>query len=405
MASSSIGTGRPKTRGIVLNSIRAARTISRIELAARTGVTPATITQVVRELMDHGLVVEVGRGASTGGKPRTLLQLNPQARYAVGVLLERNICVLVIVDLNGRQVARTSFPGTALLPPEKALALVAAQVDALIDAAGVARERVLGVGLATYGPQDRQAGVLLTHMPTAEWFEYPIAQRLSKLLSLPVLLDNDAAAAAIGEYWLGAVKQGTYGCLYMASGLGGGVVVDGEVYRGSSSNGVAIGHITVDINGRPCGCGNYGCLANYADPSAVIEQALNESSLGRRLGLDPGDTDVMTAFRRIATAADAGDPDALRLIERSGRLLGTAAVTMASLFDLDLIVLAGPSLAAAASLYQSVIEEEVQRRTFVRPAHPVRVITSVSGSDAAAIGGAVLVLQGELAFLELGTPA
>ncbi|WP_165977277.1 ROK family protein [Nonomuraea diastatica] len=156
------------------------------------------------------------------------------------------------------------------------------------------------------------------------------------------------------------------------NGFGGGVVVDGEVYRGSSSNGVAIGHITVDINGRPCGCGNYGCLANYADPSAVIEQALQESSLGGRLGLNASDTDVITAFRRIATAADAGDPEALTLIEGSGHLLGTAAVTMASLFDLDLIVLAGPSLAAAASLSRSVIEEEAQRRTFVRQAHPVR---------------------------------
>jgi predicted NBD/HSP70 family sugar kinase len=401
MATSPTGTGRPKTRGIVLNSIRTARTISRIELAATTGVTPATITQVVRELMEHGLVVEVGRGASTGGKPPTLLQLYPHARYAVGVLFERNLCVIVILDLSGKQVARTSFSGTALLPPEQALPLVAARVGALIDTAGVARDKVLGVGLATYGPQDRQAGVLLTHQPTAAWFGYPIAPRLSELLGLPVLLDNDAVAAAIGEYWLGAVEQDTYGCLYMASGIGGGVVVDGEVYRGRSSNGVAIGHITIDLNGPHCDCGNYGCLGNYADPTAMIEQALKESSLGRRLGLDPGDTDVITAFGRIATAATAGDPEAVTLIERSGRLLGTAAVTMASMFDLELIVLAGPSLTAAAPIYHAVIEEEVQRRTFARRAHPVRVITSVSGSDAAAIGGAVLVLQDELAFLEL----
>ncbi|WP_182884235.1 ROK family transcriptional regulator [Microbispora sp. H10885] len=405
MATSPIGAGRPKTRGIVLNRIRKARTISRVELAADTGVTAATITQVVRELMDLGLVVEVGRGASTGGKPPTLLQINPHARYAVGVLFERNICIIVIVDLTGRQVARTAFPGTALLPPEQALSLVASRVDALIETAGVDRGRVLGVGLATYGPQDRQAGVLLTHQPTAEWFRYPVAPRLSELLGLPVLLDNDAAAAAIGEYWLGAVESGTYGCLYMASGLGGGVVIDGEVYRGVSSNAVEIGHITIDFNGGPCDCGNFGCLGNYVEPAAVIRQALKESSLGQRLELDPADTDVMTGFARIATAAVAGDPAALTLIERSARHLGTAAVTMTSLFDLDLIVLAGPSFTTAASIYQSVIEEEVQRRTFARRAHPVRVVTSVSSSDAAAIGGAVLVLQGELALLELDVRA
>ncbi|WP_432932876.1 ROK family transcriptional regulator [Microbispora sp. CA-135349] len=405
MATSPIGAGRPKTRGMVLNSIRKARTISRVELAANTGVTAATITQVVRELMDLGLVLEVGRGASTGGKPPTLLQLNPHARYAVGILFERNICVIVIVDLTGRQVARTSFPGTALLPPEQALSLVASRVDALLDAAGVDRGKVLGVGLATYGPQDREAGVLLTHQPTAEWFGYPVAPRLSEILGQPVLLDNDAAAAAMGEHWLGAVEQDTFGCIYMASGLGGGVVVDGEVYRGISSNGVEIGHITIDINGEPCACGNYGCLGNYAEPTAVIRQAMEESSLGRQLELSPAATDVVTGFARIATAAIAGDPTARDLIERSARHLGTAAVTMTSLFDLDLIVLAGPSFATAGPIYQSVIEEEVQRRTFARRAHPVRVVTSVSGSDAAAIGGAVLVLQSELASLQLDARA
>jgi predicted NBD/HSP70 family sugar kinase len=405
MASGPVAASRSKTRGVVLDLIREARTISRVELAASAGLTPPTITQVVRELMDHGLVMEVGRGTSTGGKPPTLLQLNPQARYSVGVLFERNTCVVIVVDLAGQLVGRTSFHGTALLPPQEALPMVASRLEALLSTAGVDRDKVLGVGLVSYGPQDRQAGVLLTRQPTAEWLDYPIAPQLSELLKLPVLLDNDAAAAAIGEYWLGAVEpQSAYGCIYMATGIGGGVVVAGEVYRGSSSNSVEIGHICVDVDGQECDCGNRGCLENYAGPSAVIRQAFEASGLGRRLGLDPAGTDVLTDFGRIATAAGAGDPTARRLIERSAGYLGTAAVTMTTLFDLDLIVLAGPSFASAGAIYQSVIQEEMQRRSFARRAHPVRVVQSVSGSDAAAIGGAVLVLQSELALLDLRQP-
>jgi predicted NBD/HSP70 family sugar kinase len=385
----------------VLDLIRAARRISRIDLAVRSGLTPATITHVVRELLELGLVVEVGRGASTGGKPPTLIELNPQARYAVGVLYERNLCTITVVDLTGRPVARRSSPGTSLMPPGEALPLVASRVHNLLDDAGIERGRVLGTGLATYGPQDRQAGVLLTHQPTAEWFEYPIAGRLSELLELPVLLDNDAAAAAIGEHWLGAVESGPFGCLYMASGVGGGVVVDGMLYRGSSGNGVEIGHITVELGGPPCDCGNFGCLGNYADPRAVIGQAMQVPGLAARLGVDPADSDVISSFGRIAAAASAGDPEAGTLIERSARLLGTAAVTMVTLFDLERIILAGPSFASAMAVYQSVIQDEVQRRAFVRRAHPVRVVPSVSGSDAAAIGAAVLVLQSELTLLTL----
>ncbi|MEO6089373.1 MAG: ROK family transcriptional regulator, partial [Umezawaea sp.] len=217
VARSPIWASRPKTRGLVLDVIRAARTISRVELATATGLTGATISEVVRGLLGDGLVVEVGRGAPTGGKPRTLVQLNPPARYGVGVLLERNTCVIVVVDLAGRPVARTSFQGVASMPPEQALPMVASQVDALLTTAAVDRAKVLGVGLVSYGPQDRRAGVLLTPQPTEEWFDYPVARRLSESLGLPVLLDNDAAAAAIGEYWMGAVDpSSTYGCIYMA---------------------------------------------------------------------------------------------------------------------------------------------------------------------------------------------
>ncbi|MEO3929063.1 ROK family transcriptional regulator [Micromonosporaceae bacterium B7E4] len=397
MASSPIWASRLKTRGLVLDLIRAARTISRVELAAATGLTGATISEVVRELMGDGLVVEAGRGAPTGGKPRTMVQLNPLARFSVGVQLERNTCVIVVVDLAGRQVARTSFQGVATMPPGQALPLVASQVDALLATAAVDRDKVLGVGLVSYGPQDRRAGVLLTPQPTDQWLDYPVAQRVAESLGLPVLLDNDAAAAAIGEYWMGAVDpRSTYGCIYMATGIGGGVVVAGEVYRGSSSNSVEIGHISIDVNGDECPCGNVGCLENYAGPSALVRQAVATPGLAQRLALDPAGDDFLTEFARIAAAANAGDPEARGLVERSARYLGAAAVTMTSLFDVDVIVLAGPSFAVAGSIYQAVIQQEVDRRMFARRAHRVRVVPSVNGSDAAAIGGAVLVLQSEL---------
>jgi predicted NBD/HSP70 family sugar kinase len=382
---------------MVLDLIRAARTISRIELATTTGLTPPTISEVVRDLMTDGLVVEAGRGASTGGKPPTLLRLNPPARYSVGVQLERNTCVIVVVDLTGRQVARTSFRGTAQMPPELALPFLATQVNATLDAAAVDRDRVLGVGLVSYGPQDRHAGLLLTPQPTEEWGDYPVAPKLAEILGMPVLLDNDAAAAAIGEYWIGTVDpRSTYGCIYMATGIGGGVVVAGEVYRGSSSNSVEIGHISIDVHGDECPCGNRGCLENYAGPAAVVRQALDTPRLADQLMLDPTTTDFLTEFARIAAAANANNAQARHLIEQSARYLGCAAVTITSLFDLDLIVLAGPSFAVAGSIYQTLIQQEVNRRTFARRAHPVRVVPSVNGSDAAAIGGAVLVLQSEL---------
>ena len=399
MAISPTGASRLRTRGAILDMIRAAGTISRVELAAAAGLTSPTITQVVRELLAEGLVIEVGRGTSTGGKRPTLMRLNPQARYSVGVQFERNVCVIVVIDLAGRTVSRASFSGPASMPPDEALQVIAARVERLLAATGIDRSKVLGVGLVSYGPQDPHAGALQTPQPTAEWLGYPVTQRLMELVQLPVLLDNDANAAAIGEYWLGTVDAtATYGCIYMATGIGGAVVVGGTLYRGSSSNSVEIGHISLDVNGDECSCGNRGCLENYAGPSAVVRQAL-ATELGSRLGLDPQGTNALVDFTRITSAASAGDPAARTLIEQSARYLGSAAVTMTNLFDLDLIVLAGPSFGTASSIYQATIQAEIQQRRFGRQAPPVLVIPSANGSDAAAIGGAVLVLQGELTSL------
>ena len=397
MRTSPIQAGRGRTRGVVLDLIRGAGTISRVQLAADTGLTTPAISQIVRELIAGELVVEVGHGMSTGGKRPTLLQINPEGRYGIGVQLERNASVAVIVDLAGRAVARDAFPGIASLPPEQAIRLVAARVETLLHASGVDRRSVAGVGLVSYGPQDLAAGVLLSPQPTEEWRDYPIAGRIGDVLRLPVRLDNDANAAAIGEYWLGTVPPDcAFGCVYLASGLGGGVVVGGQLYRGSSSNTVEVGHITIDVNGRECTCGNRGCLENLAGPTAVVEQARAVPALGQRLGLAPEMTDVLADFRRVTTAAAAGDPDARALVQRSARYLGSAAATLTTLFDLDVIVLAGPGFGPAGTIYQAVMQDEVDRCGFARRAHPTRVVPSTNGSDAAAIGGAVLVLHGEL---------
>jgi predicted NBD/HSP70 family sugar kinase len=399
MAPSLLGVGRTRTRGVALDLIRAAGTVSRVDLAARLGLTAPAITQVVRDLIASDLVIEVGQGPSTGGKPPTLLQLNPKARYSVGVHLERNTCVIVVVDLAGSPVSRRTVFGAASMKPQQMLPIVASEINSLLSASGVVRDKVVGVGLVTYGPQDWPAGVLLTPQPTPEWLDYPVAEQLAEILRLPVRLDNDANAAAIGEYWLGSVDPGSaFGCIYMATGIGGAVVVAGKVYRGSSSNCVEIGHISVDVHGEPCTCGNRGCLESYAGPSSVIQRALATPDIARRLGLDPRSTDILTEFARITTAASTGDPAARTLIEQAARYLGHAAVTLTNLFDLDVIVLAGPGFGPAVALYQDVIQAELDQRWFSRRAHPVRLTPSANGDDAAAIGGAVLVLQNELTW-------
>lgn len=169
----------------------------------------------------------------------------------------------------------------------------------------------------------------------------------------------------------------------------------GQLYRGSTSNTVEIGHITVDINGERCTCGNIGCLENFAGPSVLLRQASAVPGLARRIGLDTAG-DTLSEFAKLTAAAGAGDAAATDLLARSARYLGCAATTMTMLFDVDAIVLSGPGFTGAAAVYQAVIQDEVDHRTKAWRQRPVRVVSSANASDAAAVGAAVLAMQSAL---------
>lgn len=387
------GSGRATTSGRMLDLLRTSGTLSRIELAELSGYTPATITHVVRRLIDDGLVREVGREQQGRGQPRRLLKLDPSAWYAVGIQLDRTTTTIVVVDFAGSRVATVGLRGTGTGGPGASIATLADHVTALLDSSDVPRGRVLGVGLVTHGPQDRGRGMLLTAQPTPDWQEFPLASTLSARLGLPVLLENDATAAAIGEHWAGTVPTETFGLIYMASGIGGGVVVEGDAYRGRASNAVEIGHVALGGSDTPCVCGNRGCAQAEAGPRAVVEQVLADENLAERLGIQGSVEDTLADFERVAQAWRAADPGATAILERSAGWIGRAAVTLVNLFDLDTVVLAGPAFVTTGPLYQRHVDAELQGHALSRALIRPRVLISTNVDTAAAIGGALQVLR------------
>lgn len=389
-------SGRAATRSAVLDLVRSHGTLSRVELAERTGLTPATITHVVRELVADGLVHEVGRQRS-GGSPRRLLAVDPSRWYAVGVQLDRCSATVVVLDFAGRTAARTTLRGSGHEAPDRYLALVARRVRALLDDTGVPAEHVLGVGVATHGPQDTERGVLLTPQPTPAWREHTLVTDLATRLGLPVRLENDATAAAVGEQWAGeqltAGAPATFGLVYCSSGLGGGVVVDGVAYRGLTGNAVELGHITLDRRGPRCRCGNRGCVEVVAGPEAVVARARAEPTLAH-LGLTGRPDDTLTGLDLVARAARDGNRAAARLLDDAGDALGVAAVTLANLFDLDVVVFAGPALRSTGEAVVRRVQSSLARAAYNRDLRPVRARLSTHGTTAAAVGVAVAVLRG-----------
>lgn len=384
---------------LILDAIRAAGTISRVGISKVTGLTGATVSNAVRKLIDDDLVVEIGRAESTGGKPRVLLELNPSARFAVGVHLDHGSITYVLANLAGSQVARMSRAGAGGDTPETVVDRIAKEIHLLIESAGIERERVLGIGLVSPGPLTSRAGMHLTPPFMRSWADFPLDTRLSEATGYGVILENDATASAIGEYWSGGTDgEGTFAALYMETGLGAGLLIGGSPYRGASSNAGEIGHTSADINGPQCWCGMHGCIELYAGPPVIVAQARKIPELALLAGLTelPENANISQQFAAIGRASLAGNLAATELLERSAKYVAHAAHTLANTLDIQMLVLTGASFTAASHIYIPAIRKVLDSTFFARANHQVEVRLSQSASTAASIGAAALILQAEL---------
>ncbi|MFI1397706.1 ROK family protein [Streptomyces sp. NPDC020681] len=258
------GANLPVLRGhnaaLVLELLRVAGEdgISRLELAEGTGLTPQAVSKITARLREEGLAAEAGHRASTGGKPRTVLRLVPSAGHAVGVHLDRDELTVVLLDLAGVGVGARTMPLDLGAGAEAVVGVVAREVESLPQA-----RRVLGVGVAMPGPLDHFAGVAQRVTGFPEWEGFPLRDALEARLGLPVVVDKDTNAAALGLALRapGAGESGdSFAYLHLGTGLGAGLVLGGALYRGARTGAGEFGHQVIQLDGPLCTCGRRGCI-------------------------------------------------------------------------------------------------------------------------------------------------
>lgn len=380
-------------RSRTLEHIRASGQISRVELAQISGLTQASISGIVAQTMADGLVVESGLTTPTRGKRRTLLQLNPSARHAVGIALEYDRIIHLVTDLSGHLVGRLVTSGTGDDDPTRVTRRIAGQLTGFLDSIAVDHASVVGIGLASPGPLDSRDGRLLCHKPTSDWYGFPVGHSLGEESGLPVVLDNDATCAAVGEYWVSSGDPAAVAAtVYMADGIGSGILLNGVAFRGSSSNPGELGHLSLDVNGPECPCGARGCLEMYATPAVIVDQALLDRGLVADLGLDERHPS-RTSFAKIGRAATRGHRASYDLIAHSASYLASAIVALSNILDLDEVTLCGPAFDTAGAIYGRIVQDRLRQQSLMRAIHPVDVQVSQTGADSAALGAAALVLQ------------
>ncbi|MEU4194086.1 ROK family transcriptional regulator [Kribbella sp. NPDC026611] len=392
------GATAQETHSAILDLIRSSGTVTRVDLADRSGLTGASISRVVKQLLADGLIIETGYGDPTGGKRATLLQFNPRARHAVGISIDTPSTTYVVTDMSGRVIEQLQSRGIGKDAPETAVKRITDELEDLIVKAEVEPSTLVGVGVALAGRQGQGGTRLLrTDSDKYAWEPFAVRDTLQAAIDHPIVVENDSTCAAIGEFWAGRIPSANdFATVYMAAGFGLGLVTNGDVYRGSSSNVGEIGHMVIDVDGPQCWCGGQGCLESLAAPAAVVRRAEKDGMLVGRLGLRGRPLSIRSDFAKIARLAATGDARCLSLIEESATYLAKALLSITNLLDLNQIILAGPGFSEAGDIYVRTAAAEINRLSFMRAMHPTRVELSKLGPSAAALGAASLVLHSQL---------
>ena len=274
-------------------------------------------------------------------------------------------------------------------------ALVAKVIDETCGETGASRNDFLGIGIGAPGPLRRKDGVVVV-APNLGWHDYPLAGRLQAATTLDTMLDNDANCATLGEWWIGAARgaRNVVG-ITIGTGIGGGLILDGGLYHGSSDVAGEIGHTTIETAGRRCKCGNYGCLEAYASGPNIAErarEALGADGASLLHTVTAGDLSLLTA-QHVYDAAQHGDEIAREVVRDTARYLGAGVANLLNLFNPDVVVLAG-GVTEAGELLLAPLRAEVRRRAFRPAVDAARIVPGTLGARAGVVGAVAMFLAG-----------
>lgn len=379
---------RANNLSITLNLIHERGSITRTELMELTQLSAPTISALVNSLISAGFVIEGGSGASSGGRRPTILQFNYDARHAIGVDMGAAHVTVVSMNLAGDVKARQSHRMDIVNLPHQTLENIVQIVKEVIAETRVPVEEILGLGLTVPAPLNTiTSGTFLTHyMPS--WKGISPAVELAKEFTMPIYLENDANAGALAEKWWGSAKQcDTIVFVKLGTGVGSGLIIGNEIYRGFSGTAGEIGHTTIETMGRRCRCGNHGCMESYVGLPGILMDA--------RLGLAEdaswvGSLDNLTV-QQVIDAARSGNKFCLQLIQTAGRYLGIGLANLINIMNPGMLVLGG-DLAEAGDLLIEPMVASMLKRSIPFEKHMEKIVVSELGQDTVAIGAATLAI-------------
>lgn len=377
----------------VLRQIIAESPTSRQRVAAVTGLSVATVATLVSELLELRMITEVGFEDSAGGRPRGLVAVNTSGGALIGVDIAETYVRAELFGLGLNVLARAVEdirPGESR--PEQVVSHVAAAVGSVMAQAGIEGARVLGVGVSVPGQVDRATGIA-EYAPNWDWHDVPLLDLLSEYIAYPLYLDNPLRASAVAEMWFGAARgNGEAVVVNLGTGVGAGLVLGGGLYRGVSNSAGEWGHTTLVLDGRPCHCGNHGCVETYVGAPGIMLNLRELSPQSPLLHLE----DQTATIDALARGVAANDPVAVKVVRDTARYLGASIAHLVNLLNPEVIVLSSWVAARLGEPLLHEVREAVARHALPRPMAATEIVLSPIPTDPVCLGAATFALEGAL---------
>ncbi|HEV2345749.1 MAG TPA: ROK family protein [Actinocrinis sp.] len=386
---------RRGNRNEVLRHVIASSPVSRQELAAVTGLSLATVANLVGELLDRGVLVEVGYEDSEGGRPRGLIAMRAGGGALIGVDVGELRVDVELFDLELRTLDRAVEPLTSDdLQPEQVVRRIVSGVRTVLERARIAPSLVLGVGVSMLGLVERE-GSLSVYAPNWNWHDVRLRELLAARLEFPIYLDSQLMASTVAELWFGAAR----GCqdvvvVTLGKGVGAGIAIGGTLYRGATNTAGEWGHSLLELDGRACKCGAMGCVETYVGAPGIIK-TLRDIDPDSPMLLE----DCFDTIDALARALSKGDPVAVETVRRTARYLGVAVGSLINLLNPQVIVLSNWVATRLADALLSGMREAIAEHALPRPLESTRIMLCPIPNNPVSLGAATFALEGALAWV------
>lgn len=371
---------------VILRKVQHAGLISRTELAQETGLSNPAVGNLVNELLQMGLLKEVGMLNQPIGRSRVLLSLDEGSAQVIGIEMKRNGIFGLLANLNGVVRATSNKDFDAGSPSCQVLNALYEVIEKLMAVAALEKGRLLGIGIGTPGPIDVKQGMVFEPPNFPGLRNVALKRIVEERYGLPCILNDDARTSALGEAWFGAGRDiASLVFISIGEGIGSGIILDHRLYDGVHDIAGQIGHFTVEPRGKHCDCGNIGCFETVASIPAIAERA-------RQAGYDVNGLSDTEMVSTLVTAYRAGDPNAGELFDETLDYVVAAVISAINAYDPEMVILGGRLIQLCPEMVD-IVKRRVKARCFYHIANDLKITPSKLGPKTSALGAVTLLLQ------------